>query len=100
MCGLLRSEGWNIGENKIGKSLKRVNPMYLQHRRSEMHRNINPLPYIAHYFGQKLHIDQNEKLVMFGVVHVLAVDGYSKKIVTLVTMPRKNCVVIYDHMFL
>ncbi len=44
-----------------------------------------------------LHIDQNEKLVMFGVVHVLAVDGYSKKIVSLVTMPRKNCVVIYDH---
>ena len=43
--------------------------MYLQHRRSEVY---------------CLHVDQNEKIVMFGVVHVLAVDEYSKKIVSLV----------------
>nr|XP_020461071.1 uncharacterized protein LOC109963123 isoform X2 [Monopterus albus] len=30
--------------------------------------------------GHKLHLDQNEKLVMFGVTHVLAIDGFSKKI--------------------
>jgi len=35
----------------------------------------NPVPYHADYFGHKLHIDQNEKLVMYGVTHVTAVDG-------------------------
>ncbi|KAF5908653.1 sialin-like isoform X1 [Clarias magur] len=30
--------------------------------------------------GHKLHLDQNEKPVMFGVTHVLAIDGFSKKI--------------------
>lgn len=42
------------------------------------------------YFGEKLHIDQNEKMVMFGVTHVCAVDGYSGKIVGFVSMPVKN----------
>lgn len=40
--------------------------------------------------GHKLHMDQNEKLVMSGVTHVIAVDGYSKKIVANVTMPVKK----------
>ena len=40
--------------------------------------------------GHKLHIDQNEKLVMFGVTHIIAVDGYSKKIVANATMPVKK----------
>ena len=33
-------------------------------------RQINPFPYHASYFGHKLHVDQNEKLVMFGVTHI------------------------------
>ena len=99
MCGLLRSEGWRIGENRIGRSMKRVHPIQLENRRNEANRHINPRPYVAHFFGHKLHVDQNEKIVMFGVVHILAIDGYSGKIVSLVSMPRKNCVLIYDHMF-
>jgi len=62
-------------------------------------RNFNPLPYHAEYFGHKLHMDQNEKLVMFGVVHVLAVDGYSSKIVAWKSMPVKNNLTIYDTVF-
>ncbi|CAC5371472.1 unnamed protein product [Mytilus coruscus] len=42
-------------------------------------RNFNPVPYQADHFGQKIHLDQNEKLMMFGVTHVIAVDGYSGK---------------------
>ena len=91
MSGLLRSEGWRIGENQVGRSIKRVHPLHLQYRRTEANRHMNPHTYIAHYFGQKLHIDQNEKNIMFGVVHILAIDGYSSKIVSLVSMPRKNC---------
>ena len=47
----------------------------------------NPVPYQADYFGHKLHCDQNEKMVMYGVTHVAAVDGWSGMIVGFVTMP-------------
>lgn len=60
---------------------------------------MNPLPYQARYFGQKLHLDQNEKCVMFGVTHVLAIDGFSRKIVGFITIPKKNPAVIYDLLF-
>ena len=37
---------------------------------------------------------------MFGVTHIMAVDGYSGKIVALSTMPVKNCVVIYEYVYM
>ncbi|KAF5891855.1 uncharacterized protein DAT39_018441, partial [Clarias magur] len=49
--------------------------------------------------GHKLHLDQNEKLVMFGVTHVLAIDGFRKKIVSHSTMPIKNNLSIYEDVF-
>lgn len=49
--------------------------------------------------GHKLHIDQNEKLVMFGATHVLAIDGFSSKSVAQATMPVKNNLVIYDQVY-
>ena len=39
----------------------------------------NPAAYVARYFGHKLHFDQNEKLVNYGVTYVMARDGYSGK---------------------
>ena len=42
------------------------------------HKQLNPIPYIANFYGENLHMDQNEKLVMFRVVHVLGIDGYSR----------------------
>ena len=62
-------------------------------------RNLNPSPYYAKYMGHKLHIDQNEKLVMFGVTHVLAIDGFSSMSVAHSTMPVKNNVITYDKVF-
>ncbi|CAM4732694.1 unnamed protein product [Leuciscus chuanchicus] len=44
-------------------------------------------------------MDQNEKLVMFGVTHVLAVDGFSKKVVGHATMPVKNNLTIYEQVY-
>ena len=32
---------------------------------------MNPIPYKADYPGHKLHIDQNEKLVMYEVCHIV-----------------------------
>lgn len=44
-------------------------------------------------------MDQNEKLVHFGVTHVAAIDGYSSFIVGHVVMSVKNNVVIYEDLF-
>ena len=60
---------------------------------------MNPVPYHASYFGQKLHVDQNEKLVMFGVTHICARDGYSGMVVAFASMSVKNNVEIYKHVF-
>lgn len=99
MTGLLASQGIRVGQRRVGESLKRVNPGYHLARRTCTARQLNPIPYHADYFGHKLHIDQNEKLVMFGVTHICAVDGYSGKIVAFITMPIKNNIEIYEHLY-
>ena len=53
-------------------------------------RLLNPVPYSVHYFGEKMHVDQNEKLVRYGITHVLAIDGYSRNIVSFISIPQKN----------
>ena len=96
MTGLLASNGIRISQQRIGKSLRTVNPNYHAARATATARQINPIPYSAKYFGHEVHIDQNEKLVMYGVSHVCAIDGYSGKIVGFISMPIKNCVEIYS----
>ena len=49
--------------------------------------------------GHKLHMDQNEKLVMFGATHVLAIDGLTSNIVGHSTMPVKNNLIIYENVY-
>ncbi|KAM6967527.1 LOW QUALITY PROTEIN: uncharacterized protein FYW47_006246 [Aplochiton taeniatus] len=61
----------------------------------DVENNLSPIPYEAEYVGHKVHMDQNEKLAMFGVTHV-AVDGFSKNIVGHSTMPVKNNLYIYE----
>lgn len=53
----------------------------------------------AAYYGEKLHIDQNEKLNRFRVTHILTVDRYSRKIVGLITIPCKNCHLWWGHYY-
>ncbi len=99
MNGLLRSEGIVVGEQRVRQSMTRVAPVYLQHRRSNTYHQLNPMPYYAEYYGHKLHFDQNEKLIHFGVTHVAAIDGYSGKLLGIITMPIKNPMLIYDDLF-
>lgn len=79
--------------------MQRVAPLPLATRRIRSHQLANPHIYVARYFGDKLHLDQNEKLVMYGIVHVMAIDGYSRKICGLISIPRKNAILIYDKLF-
>lgn len=99
MCGLLASEGTRVAQVRVGRALQVVNPSYHSARRNRAERRLNPIPYHATHFGHKLHIDQNEKLVMFGVTHICAIDGYSGKVVGFITTPVKNNVEIYSHLF-
>lgn len=99
MVGVLASQGIRASSQRIGQSLARVNPAYHSRRKNRTERQINPIPYSSKYFGNKVHIDQNEKLVLFGVTHVCAIDGYSGMIVGFITIPLKNNVLIYQHLY-
>ena len=90
LTGLLASEWLIASEVRVGNAMKVVSPVYCQARRTETRKRMNPVPYVAHYFGEKVHIDQNEKLVRYGIIHICCVDGYSAKIVGFATMPVKS----------
>lgn len=99
MKGYLASRGIRAGQRQIAAVLPYANPVYHHKRQTNTEKVINPIPYSASYFGHKVHIDQNEKLVMYGVTHVCGIDGYSGKIVGFASMPVKNTVEIYKHLF-
>ena len=63
LTGVLASKGIKVGERRVGDSLRIVSPEYSQARRGSVARLTNPGIYRADYFGQKLHIDQNEKML-------------------------------------
>ena len=99
MTGFLLSKGFNVSEQRVGSALRNVAPNQYEGRRSDSLDRSNPVPYHACHFGHKVHLDQNEKLVLFGVTSVIARDGYSGKIVAFGIMPVKNCIAIYDLVF-
>ena len=99
MKGFLASKGISVAESRVAEALQRVAPIQYEHRRRDTTDKINPSPYIALYFGHKLHMDQNEKLKMYGVTHVLARDGFSGKVVSYSTMPVKNNLAIYESVY-
>ena len=91
MTGHLRhTRGLNIGINRVGNSLRRVSNNYHMARQINTARLLNPIPYFAEYFGHKLHLDQNEKLSMYGVTVVIAIDGFSRKVTAFAVMPVKK----------
>lgn len=100
MSGLLSSQGVRCADKRIAASLQRIDPGSHRQRQAGTERMINPLPYRADYFGEKIHIDQNEKLVMYGLTHVCAIDGFSGKIIGFAIMPRKNNITIYEHLYM
>ena len=79
-------KGWK----GIGRSL-------LTTPRSEKNKNF--FPYLTDYFGHKRHIDQSEKLVMYGVKHVLASDCHSRFIAAFLTIPIKDDAIIYGGVY-
>ena len=99
MKGLLATKGIRVSESRVGASLQRVCPRGHSTRRTNSVNHLNPVRYAATYFGHKLHMDQNEKLITFGVTRVVARDGYSGMTVGYVTLPVKNNIAIYEAVF-
>ncbi len=97
--GYLEAQDISIGEHKVSRSLQRVAPTAYEHRRQNTLETANPIPYTARHFGHKLHIDQNEKIGMYGVTHVISVDGFSNYVTSFISMPVKNNLVIYDSIY-
>ncbi|XP_060745421.1 uncharacterized protein LOC132858892 [Tachysurus vachellii] len=98
ITGYLAAQGVHVSEVRVGQTLAQMHEPYHQARCQGAH-NLNPVPYNAEYVGHKLHMDQNEKLCMFGVTHVIAIDGFSKKVVGHSTMPIKNNLTIYEEVY-
>ena len=97
MTGFIKQKyGVLIGQNRIGKALSRVAPHYHQRRKSSTSRMTNPIPCRANYFGHKLHLNQNEKLEMYGVTYVAVIDSHSRFVAAGATMSRKNNIKIYQ----
>ena len=99
LTGYLRSKSTSISKNTVAKVMKKIYPYHAFERYIKTARNLNAKPYHADYFRQKLHIDQNEKLVMYGTKHVIARYGYSGMVVAIATMPIKNNLTIYEDIF-
>ena len=83
----------NVSQKRVANALRSVAPHYHSRRQADTARHVKT------YFGQKLHVDQNEKLEIYGVVHVVAIDGHPRYITFGATMPRKNNKVIYAEVY-
>ena len=95
----LFSKGYRVSQPRVASALWEAAPEAYEGRRNDSLERSNPVPYHACHFGHKIHMDQNEKLSLFGVTSVIARDGYSGKIVAFGIMPVKNCIAIYDLVF-
>ena len=89
----------NVRQKRVANTLRSVAPHYHSRRQADTARHVNLVPYRADYFGHKLHVDQNEKLEMYGDVHVVAIDSHSRYITFGATMPIKNNKVIYAEIY-
>ena len=89
----------HVGNKSFGKALAKVCLQHHVQRKTNTAKSLNPIPYRSDYFGHKRHMDQKEKLVIYGVTHILAIDGHSRFIASFSTMPIKNNAIIYDKVY-
>lgn len=57
----LRALGIHVSQRRVGASMVRVVPR-AQRRKRQVRRHLNPPPYTAPFYGDKVHFDQNEKM--------------------------------------
>ena len=98
MTGLLASQRVRVSQARIGESLRRTIPHNHQKRITSTAKLLNPVLNTAEYFGHKVHVDQNKKLVMYGVTRVCTrwIQWKSGRIHYIAS---KNNIEIYKHLF-
>ena len=99
LTGALQSKGIHVGKRKVGKILEEINPNAQKARQYSAGRSCNPKVCKADSFGHKIHYDRNEKLGMYGIVHVFARDDYSGKILGHATMAKRNNIIVYNEIY-
>lgn len=62
MRGLLWSNGIEVSQSQIAAALRHVAPTQYCARQIDTYHMLNPFPYSASHLGEKLHLDQNEKV--------------------------------------
>lgn len=93
------TKGVRVSERMLKQALPLVAPIGHYRRQTDSLERSNPAIYSARYFGHKIHLDQNEKLIHYGVTYMMARDGFSGKIVSTAVMPYKNNLIIYDEVY-
>ena len=73
------TKGVRVSKRRLKQVLPVVAPIWHYARQTSSLERSNPAVYSARYFGHKLHLDQNEKFIHFGVTYVMARDGFSGK---------------------
>ena len=97
VTGYMASKGIRAHERRVASAMQMLHPQGYAMRQHGVARLFNPKPYVANYFGNKLHMDRTEKLFPIGgLTHIAGIDGFSRYIVGHVVMPVKNNIVIYD----
>ena len=98
MAGYLRQKlGTAIGQNRVRAALAKVHPSNHRKRQNKSERQANPIPYRTDYFGHKLHLDQDKKLVMYGVTHAVTIDRHSHFAAS--TSPIESNILVYDQIY-
>ena len=96
MTGLLRALARvPSGQQQVGASLRRVHPGYHQTRQSLTQRQTNPSPYIARYFGEKLHIKWKTSCI-WGYTHLCS--GWLFRIMALLNANQEQCHHLWIHL--
>lgn len=98
MKGHLAARGLRVSKSQTSDSLQRVHPDGYEAQRSNTFNCVNPTRH-ATKFGHKLPVDQNEKLIEYGVTHEIATDGFSGKVINYFTLPIKNNMSRYDQVY-
>lgn len=70
--------------------MKHIPPLHQQARNNNTATILNPISYQTDYFGHKLHLDLNKKLVMYGVMLVSVVNGHSRFVTAAKCMATKT----------
>ena len=90
LTGALRAQGVHASEMRVRRAIMEAYPVNHAIRVTNGHRRFNPVPYNSQYFGHKLHLNLNEKLV--DCVLIGAIDGYSGMLMACFAVHRKSTV--------